>query len=67
MPNDPEGRLVAVQVRCPSTGPEYLLRVPPDMTTCAQAVARTMGIEGAEEYGLVVEARGRRRREGEGV
>ena len=56
MPNDPDGRLVAVQVKCSSKGPESLLRVPPGITTCAQAVAWTMGIEEAEECGLVIEA-----------
>ena len=56
MLNDPDGRLVAVQVTCPSTGRESVLRVPPGMTTCAQAIAWTMGIEEAEAYGLVIEA-----------
>ena len=56
MPNDPEGRLVAVQVTRPSTGREYLLRVPPGMTTCAQAVAWTVGIEEVEDRELMAEA-----------
>ena len=33
MPNDPEGRLVVVQVTCPSTGSEYLLRAPLEVTS----------------------------------
>ncbi len=33
--------LVAVAVRCPSTGREYVLRVPPEMKTAREAVAWT--------------------------
>jgi hypothetical protein len=57
LPTDPEGRIVVVQVQCPSTGRVYLLRVPPAMASCAQAVAWTFGIEGAEarEFAPVVE------------
>lgn len=33
--------VVAVEVVCPSTGQDYLLRVPPTMTHCADAVAWT--------------------------
>lgn len=47
-PHDPDRRVVAVEVVCPSTGRRYLLRVPPSMRTCTQAVAWTFGIEGEE-------------------
>lgn len=40
--------LVAVLVRCPSTGHEYALRVPPDCRTCHEAVAWTWGISESE-------------------
>jgi hypothetical protein len=42
--------LVCVSVRCPSTGRHYLLRVPPAMQTCRQAVAWTAGFDTAEAY-----------------
>jgi hypothetical protein len=47
--------LVCVAVRCPSTGHQYLLRVPPTMTTCAQAVAWTAGFEEVGQYRPLVE------------
>jgi hypothetical protein len=37
--------LVCVSVCCPSTGRRYLLRVPPQVTTCHEAVAWTAGLE----------------------
>lgn len=42
--------LVCVSVRCPSTGRHYLIRVPPNMKTCRQAVAWTAGFDNAEDY-----------------
>jgi hypothetical protein len=36
--------VVAVQVRCPSTGHDYTLRVPPDITTCDEALAWTFNL-----------------------
>ena len=42
--------LVCVSVRCPTTGRHYLLRVPPAMQTCRQAVAWTAGFDNAEAY-----------------
>ncbi|MEQ9379471.1 MAG: hypothetical protein RJP95_01305, partial [Pirellulales bacterium] len=32
-----------IELYCPSTGHRYMLRVPPDMRTCQQAVAWTAG------------------------
>ena len=55
LPNDPDRFLKVVQVTCPSTGREYLLRVPPNMTTCAQAVAWTFGLQ-EQEYAPIAEA-----------
>lgn len=39
----------AVRVQCPTTGREYLLRVPPTVATAHEAVAWTFGLT-AEEY-----------------
>lgn len=47
--------LVCVSVRCPSTGRHYLIRVPPQMRTCHQAVAWTAGFDNADDYKPVVE------------
>jgi hypothetical protein len=42
--------LLCVAVICPSTGRQYLLRVPPDITTCQQAIAWTAGFDDAAAY-----------------
>ena len=42
--------LVCVQVQCPSTGNRYILRVPPDMRSCRQAVAWTAGFSDPDHY-----------------
>jgi hypothetical protein len=47
--------IVCVDVRCPSTGKQYLLRVPPDMQTCRQAIAWTAGYRNPNRYHPVVE------------
>jgi hypothetical protein len=47
--------LVCVSVSCPSTGRHYLLRVPPAMRTCRQAVAWTAGFDDPELYKPLVE------------
>ncbi len=46
--------LVAVRVICPSTQRNYLLRVPPAMRSCQEAIAWTFGIERAR-YRPVIE------------
>jgi hypothetical protein len=48
--------LVCVMVHCPSTGGRYLLRVPPTMTTCHQAIAWTAGFDDPRLYRPTVEA-----------
>jgi hypothetical protein len=53
IPNDEP--LVALQVRDPSTGRQYLLRVPPNMTTCRGAAAWIAGFENPEDYQPVME------------
>jgi hypothetical protein len=47
--------LVCVSVLCPSTGRHYIIRVPPDMQTCRQAVAWTAGFDNPDHYQPVAE------------
>ncbi len=47
--------LVCVSVGCPSTGRRYLLRVPPETTTCWQAIAWTAGFDNPADYAPLVE------------
>lgn len=47
--------MVALSVRCPSTGRGYLIRVPPDMRTCSQAAAWIAGFDNPELYQPVAE------------
>ncbi len=42
--------LVCVAVLCPSTGRQYLIRVPPNMRTCRQAVAWIAGFDNPDDY-----------------
>jgi hypothetical protein len=50
IPFDGEDDLVCVVVCCPSTGQQYVLRVPPDVRTCRQAIAWTAGFDDADQY-----------------
>jgi hypothetical protein len=47
--------LVCVLVICPSTSRRYILRVPPSMQTCRQAVAWTAGFDDPDDYRPLVE------------
>lgn len=47
--------LVFLHVRCPSTGREYFLRVPPVMKTCHQAAAWTAGFDNPDDYRPIIE------------
>lgn len=47
--------LVCVSVNCPSTGRHYLIRVPPSMQDCHQAVAWTAGFDNPDDYAPLVE------------
>lgn len=47
--------LVCVSVRCPSTGRQYLIRVPPTIKTCHAAVAWTAGYDNPDDYHPLVE------------
>lgn len=55
LPGDPDGIMLAVHVKCPSTGHETFLRVPPNTKTCREAVAWGFGMT-VEEYQTLVEA-----------
>jgi hypothetical protein len=48
--------IVCVEERCPSTGGVYLLRVPPAMQSCRQAVAWTAGYISPDAYKSIVES-----------
>ena len=47
--------LVCVLVHCPSTGRRYILRVPPTMKSCREAIAWTAGIDNPDLYRPLVE------------
>lgn len=55
VPFDDDEDLVAVLVKCPSTGGSYALRVPPSIRTCREALAWTAGLS-VSEYHPVQEA-----------
>ena len=55
LPFDRGEAVICVQVRCPSTGHQYVLRVPPDMRTCQQAVAWTAGYSNPDAYQPAIE------------
>jgi hypothetical protein len=52
---DEEEDFVCLEVRCPSTGRKYLLRVPPQINSCAQAAAWAAGFRSARQYRPFVE------------
>ena len=53
-PNHPDRVMRWVEVVCPSTDHQYLLRVPPAMKRCDEAVAWTVGLD-VKEYAPVKE------------
>ena len=53
---DGDEDIVAVCLTCPSTGGQYVIRVPPWTRTCHEAAAWIAGFEDPDEYLLVVEA-----------
>lgn len=50
MPVPDDEDLVCVAVQCPSTGHRFVLRVPPTMRSCHQAIAWTAGFDNPEYY-----------------
>jgi hypothetical protein len=53
MPEDED--LVCLAVYCPSTGRQYMLRVPPQMSTCHQAAAWIAGYDNPDDYQPIME------------
>jgi hypothetical protein len=47
--------LVTLSCLCPSTGRQYFLRVPPNMSTCNQAAAWIAGFDDPEQYQPLLE------------
>jgi len=56
VPMQSDEDLVCVSVLCPSTGRQYVIRVPPAMTTCHQAVAWIAGFDDPDEYKPLAES-----------
>jgi hypothetical protein len=56
IPLDDDEDIVMVAVVCPSTAHQYVLRVPPFMRSCRQAVAWIAGFDDSNAYRPVVEA-----------
>jgi hypothetical protein len=52
LPEDPDGRMVALRVIDPSTGRSYIIRVPPDQRTVQSALAWTFGVT-SNQYKLI--------------
>jgi len=48
--------LVCLSLVCPSTGHQYLLRVPPTMQTCHQAAAWIAGFDQPDAYHPIAES-----------
>lgn len=56
IPLEGDEDVVCVSVQCPSTGHRFILRVPPYMTSCRQAVAWTAGYDNPDDYAPSVES-----------
>lgn len=56
IPLEGDEAVVCVSVQCPSTGHRFILRVPPNMTSCRQAVAWTAGYDNPNDYAPAVES-----------
>jgi hypothetical protein len=55
VPLEGDEPLVCVSVICPSTQRQFVLRVPPHMTSCRQAIAWTAGFDDPKDYRPLVE------------
>ncbi len=55
LPNDPDGVLVALKLRCTSTGRQYIVRVPPWCHHAREALAWSFDLRGNEHYKLAAE------------
>jgi hypothetical protein len=56
IPLDDDEDIYMISVNCPSTAHHYVLRVPPHMRTCRQAVAWTAGFDNPDDYQPIAEA-----------
>jgi hypothetical protein len=56
LPGDPERRMVALKLRCPSTSAVYIIRVPPHCTKAREALAWSYGLWDAGQYVLAGES-----------
>jgi hypothetical protein len=56
IPLDDDEDIMIVAVFCPSTNHQYVLRVPPYMRSCRQAVAWIAGFENERDYQVILEA-----------
>ena len=50
-----EDHLVCIVVKCPTTGRQFVIRVPPQMTNCPQAAAWIAGFDNPKDYEPVLE------------
>ena len=55
VPLENDEAVVIVSIHCPSTGRQYLVRVPPGTRTCHQAVAWTAGFDNPDDYAPIAE------------
>lgn len=55
VPLDGDEPMVTLSCRCPSTGRQYFLRVPPGTQTCHQAAAWIAGFDDPRDYRPVIE------------
>jgi hypothetical protein len=55
IPLDGDEDIVCVSVQCPSTGHKFILRVPPNMQSCRQAIAWTAGYDNPDDYAPALE------------
>jgi hypothetical protein len=54
--DDPERRMLALKLRCPSTSKVYIVRVPPNKRTARTALAWSYGLKRASDYKLAGES-----------
>jgi hypothetical protein len=55
IPLEGDEDIVCVAVQCPSTGHKFILRVPPNMQNCRQAIAWTAGYDNPDDYAPALE------------
>ena len=55
VPLEGDEDIVVVSMHCPSTGRQYLVRVPPGTRTCHQAIAWTAGFDNPDDHAPLAE------------